>query len=134
MSERKSGDRVLVEAIINDDMGNYATCKGGKFFVGNFAGTHPHPGVDIEALLEELELLNEARFSTGGQWHVDKDNRLHELRAAREAANVSDPFVVQIRKRTVLEQKAFVDGARFAVKNGITLDAIDAHQRFMEAD
>ena len=113
MSELTENDRVLVDAsywkedesliggrqswfIVHDGAN-----AGGNFCVPDHC-IHPHPGVDVAALLEELELAN-ALFRQGGNtalvdawrprapWATEKIDRLCELRTAREAAKEPNP-------------------------------------------
>ena len=42
--------------------------------------------------------------------------------------------VVQLRKRTLPERKAFLDGARFAIANGVKLDALHFAQEIADEE
>ena len=95
----KKGQRVLLEARYDPDvMSNAHGCFGGTTEMV----CHPHPGVDVAALLEELEKLTRIYDHDGNrttmhtsQWHVER-KRVLELRTAREAANapkISDEWL-----------------------------------------
>lgn len=95
MSERKTGDRVLAEAVVSD-VAPFAIRIVGDSRGDQWPGTgniHDHPGVPVADLVEELELLHRV-FSheilgtpmKTSQWHIER-RRIEKLRAAREAAN-----------------------------------------------
>lgn len=87
----QKGDRFLAEGIVDDDEGKRSVLFGPEV-------EHPHPGVPVADLLEEIEELTELVRSAPHEelmncWRgdaraaIEKIDRIVELRTAREAAN-----------------------------------------------
>ena len=127
MTEHKEGERVLVEAIFKEYITDGILELAYRPFLQPLRReVHPHPGVPVASLLEELRLASEL---LAGRILPDEDatnNNVHcymHLRAAREAAQ-KPKVEIDIRRRSPDEVDAFVKGMEYAVRHKLGDEAV----------
>ncbi len=100
MSEFKQGDRVLVEREVACSWPDWTFSLQPQGCSPLPEHVHPHPGVSVGALVEELETrdrLWDGNYSGTPNLRRKAEGRVQELRASREAANQPKPHEVWVR-------------------------------------
>ena len=91
-SQAKCGDlrfvalRLCGDLVPYIDGGTIGECDSNAIHDFRSECVHPHPGVPVADLLEELELWTEKFTTAAPQWPSEKEERIGGLRFAREAA------------------------------------------------